>query len=165
MASKNGSQEADFDNWCEGILHLLKAPEQTASSKSDGGCANGNNCCSKKKSKKSGKGKKKEQENEAIYDSTSSMDDMDEPVLDLEDLGGLVANSEKENDVEDDNLSETGEIREMLTPQLRESLTKQGYRLIGTHSGVKLCRWTKVCTWRLFSLKNSCSHFLNFRQC
>jgi len=33
--------------------------------------------------------------------------------------------------------------KEMITPQLRQSLTKQGYNLIGTHSGVKLCRWTK----------------------
>jgi len=32
----------------------------------------------------------------------------------------------------------------MITPLLRQSLEKQGYRLIGTHSGVKLCRWTKV---------------------
>ena len=37
-----------------------------------------------------------------------------------------------------------GEVREMITPMLRESLEKQGYRLIGSHSGVKLCRWTKV---------------------
>lgn len=35
--------------------------------------------------------------------------------------------------------------REMITPALRQVLTKQGYKLIGTHSGVKLCRWTKVC--------------------
>ena len=28
-----------------------------------------------------------------------------------------------------------------LTPI--QSLTKQGYRLVGSHSGVKLCRWTK----------------------
>ncbi|KAM9801037.1 S-adenosyl-L-methionine-dependent tRNA 4-demethylwyosine synthase TYW1 isoform 2-T2 [Neosynchiropus ocellatus] len=33
--------------------------------------------------------------------------------------------------------------REMITPALRASLTKQGYKLIGSHSGVKLCRWTK----------------------
>ena len=26
---------------------------------------------------------------------------------------------------------------------LAQALTKQGYRLIGSHSGVKLCRWTK----------------------
>lgn len=31
----------------------------------------------------------------------------------------------------------------MLTPALRGALGKQGYHLIGTHSGVKICRWTK----------------------
>ena len=30
---------------------------------------------------------------------------------------------------------------EMLNPRLRNSLTKQGYKLIGSHSGVKLCRF------------------------
>ncbi|CAG12739.1 unnamed protein product, partial [Tetraodon nigroviridis] len=40
--------------------------------------------------------------------------------------------------------TEQGEdVREMITPSLREALTKQGYKLIGSHSGVKLCRWTK----------------------
>jgi tRNA wybutosine-synthesizing protein 1 len=34
--------------------------------------------------------------------------------------------------------------REMVTPEIRKSLTKQGYRVIGSHSGVKLCRWTKA---------------------
>ena len=38
----------------------------------------------------------------------------------------------------------TGEPREMVTPMLKKALEKQGYRLIGSHSGVKLCRWTKV---------------------
>merc|ERR1719378_2053340 len=33
--------------------------------------------------------------------------------------------------------------REMVTPELRTALTKQGYKIIGSHSGVKLCRWTK----------------------
>ena len=37
-----------------------------------------------------------------------------------------------------------GQARDMITALLRRSLEKQGYRLIGTHSGVKLCRWTKV---------------------
>eukprot|EP00210_Caulerpa_lentillifera_P005773 g5520.t1 len=36
-----------------------------------------------------------------------------------------------------------GAIKDMLTPLLRTSLTKQGYKLIGSHSGVKMCRWTK----------------------
>ena len=34
--------------------------------------------------------------------------------------------------------------KEMLNPTLRQSLTKQGYKLIGSHSGVKICRWTKA---------------------
>ncbi len=33
---------------------------------------------------------------------------------------------------------------EMVTPVVRESLTKQGYKIVGTHSGVKICRWTKA---------------------
>lgn len=32
---------------------------------------------------------------------------------------------------------------ELLYPRLRDNLSKQGYALIGSHSGVKLCRWTK----------------------
>lgn len=33
--------------------------------------------------------------------------------------------------------------REMVTPLVRASLSKQGYKIIGSHSGVKMCRWTK----------------------
>lgn len=36
------------------------------------------------------------------------------------------------------------EVRDMITPALRQALTKQGYKLLGSHSGVKMCRWTKV---------------------
>ena len=32
---------------------------------------------------------------------------------------------------------------EMVTPLQRKALTKEGYKLIGSHSAVKLCRWTK----------------------
>ena len=30
-----------------------------------------------------------------------------------------------------------------VSDSLRAALTKQGYKVVGTHSGVKLCRWTK----------------------
>lgn len=33
--------------------------------------------------------------------------------------------------------------REMVTKRHREQLTKEGYKIIGSHSAVKLCRWTK----------------------
>ena len=32
----------------------------------------------------------------------------------------------------------------MVTPTQRRALTKEGYKIIGTHSAVKLCRWTKA---------------------
>ncbi|KAI8374703.1 uncharacterized protein BYT42DRAFT_577340 [Radiomyces spectabilis] len=35
------------------------------------------------------------------------------------------------------------EVREMVSPMLHKNLTKQGYKIVGTHSGVKICRWTK----------------------
>ena len=56
-------------------------------------------------------------------------------VIDMEDLGNLINKRNKK--------SKSPEAKEMLTPLLRKSLEKQGYKLIGTHSGVKLCRWTK----------------------
>merc|ERR1711971_91940 len=33
--------------------------------------------------------------------------------------------------------------REMVTKRHREQLTKEGYKIVGSHSAVKLCRWTK----------------------
>ncbi|XP_073071320.1 S-adenosyl-L-methionine-dependent tRNA 4-demethylwyosine synthase TYW1 isoform X4 [Manis javanica] len=56
---------------------------------------------------------------------------------------------EKEQQEEETSLfrntvkNEASERRAMITPALREALIKQGYHLIGSHSGVKLCRWTK----------------------
>ena len=62
--------------------------------------------------------------------------------MDLEELGNftgslLVAKEKRMTEM-------NGPLNEMVTPILQESLTKQGYRIIGSHSGVKLCRWTKV---------------------
>lgn len=37
----------------------------------------------------------------------------------------------------------TSEPREMVSPMLYKNLTKQGYKIVGSHSGVKICRWTK----------------------
>merc|ERR1711959_463244 len=53
----------------------------------------------------------------------------------MEDLGNMV----KKTTVE----AEKAGPKEMLTDPLRKALTKQGYKLMRSHSGVKLCRWTK----------------------
>ncbi|XP_060928586.1 S-adenosyl-L-methionine-dependent tRNA 4-demethylwyosine synthase TYW1 [Limanda limanda] len=80
-------------------------------------------------------------------------------VVDMEDLGNIMNSMKKAKSKEEgrgggqmvkltklNGVKKTGdeeERREMITPALREALTKQGYKLIGSHSGVKLCRWTK----------------------
>jgi len=40
--------------------------------------------------------------------------------------------------------SAPGEKRKMVTPLMGKALAKQGYTVVGSHSGVKLCRWTKA---------------------
>ena len=148
--SLNGSLEADFDHWSAGVLHLLKGLDNPVEKS---GCSKGNDCCSKKKKKRvTGKRNGQVVETDVTLDSDSESDH-GEPVLDLEDLGSYVkketnteaiVEDEDDGEAEDEGGMANGEPREMLTPLLREALTKQGYRLIGSHSGVKLCRWTKV---------------------
>ena len=58
--------------------------------------------------------------------------------MDLEDIGTYMKKA-KEN-----AKANKKEPKEMVTPALRKSLTKQGYKIIGSHSGVKICRWTKA---------------------
>jgi len=60
----------------------------------------------------------------------------DDDVMDVEDMGDYVENNY--------STKPKGPPKEMVTPLIRKSLEKQGYKLIGSHSGVKLCRWTKV---------------------
>jgi len=59
-------------------------------------------------------------------------------VTDMEDLGTAM-----EEDNEGEGEVKSSEPKEMVTAQQAKSLKKEGYKLIGTHSAVKLCRWTK----------------------
>jgi len=43
-----------------------------------------------------------------------------------------------------DSACATGKVPEMLTKRHRAQLQKEGYQIIGSHSAVKLCRWTKA---------------------
>jgi len=97
--------------------------------------------------------------------------DPEKQVVDVEELGTVMANQarkpkaarpvakplpkpkpadapDSDDDVpeaqDEEKPSSAAPVRPMLTPQLRKTLSKQGYRLLGTHSGVKLCRWTKA---------------------
>jgi tRNA wybutosine-synthesizing protein 1 len=71
-------------------------------------------------------------------DTESEFDNEDEPadsnVLDLEDMGDVMSSQKT---------SIASDVTEMVTPSQSRALRKEGYKLIGTHSAVKLCRWTK----------------------
>lgn len=65
------------------------------------------------------------------YDETVE-DDEDDQLGDLEDIGNEAATVESE-------------MKQMVakdSPTFKK-LTKQGYTIVGSHSGVKICRWTK----------------------
>jgi tRNA wybutosine-synthesizing protein 1 len=74
-------------------------------------------------------------------------------VDDLEDLGGMVDPSNPNSLIPIDFTTYKSTIKpasaqvpkEMvpITSPTHASLTKQGYSIIGSHSGVKICRWTK----------------------
>lgn len=90
---------------------------------------------------------------------------VDDGLVDLEDLGtsintslagtdGKSKSQRKQEEQEGDGYVEpeigTGtagkapkKVHEMVTNLQRKALTKEGYRIIGTHSAVKMCRWTK----------------------
>ncbi len=68
-----------------------------------------------------------------------------EPMLDMEDMGNGGLDGEVDDATTADLLRIPNEQRrEMLTNMQRKALTKQGYQLLGSHSAVKMCRWTKA---------------------
>lgn len=72
------------------------------------------------------------EENHSDDDDDDDDGEKKEPdVMDLEDLGNAM----------DPSKNKIG--KEMVTPKQAIALKKEGYKIIGTHSAVKLCRWTK----------------------
>ena len=61
-------------------------------------------------------------------------------VEDLEDMGRIMMSSRKKNSK---TTEAEAEPKEMVTPKQAQALKKEGYKLIKSHSAVKLCRWTK----------------------
>lgn len=118
--SKHGGTEGDFDVWATKILSTLK-----------GDTPNG-------KIVANGIKMKVQEEDDVqgdVYEDEDDDVDGSKSVVDVEDLGVVMKSSQKKD--------EADSAVEMVTPIIRQSLTKQGYKLIGSHSGVKLCRWTK----------------------
>lgn len=153
--SKYGGIEQDFENWKKMFWKkVFKKVMEKKNKKSKDNCKDD---CKKCKCKESGEPCSSEEEE--LYETTSEEEDdiivgdddtdiklqTSSGVVDLEDLGKVMKTMKKAKVFrKSEELSKAnGEPREMITPLLRKSLEKQGYKLIGTHSGVKLCRWTK----------------------
>ncbi|XP_030898343.1 S-adenosyl-L-methionine-dependent tRNA 4-demethylwyosine synthase TYW1 isoform X2 [Melopsittacus undulatus] len=166
--SKHGSIEADFEAWKAKFLSRLQALCRGEKKPCSGKCKKGKCRSPGRQSRESsdhehGASQCENTEAEELFESSSEEEaDAEEAggassVLDVEDLGNIMrhmkeAKRERELEEGDVGMSSTqensgrkeeGGKREMITPALREALTKQGYKLIGSHSGVKLCRWTK----------------------
>ncbi|XP_075220091.1 S-adenosyl-L-methionine-dependent tRNA 4-demethylwyosine synthase TYW1-like isoform X2 [Lycorma delicatula] len=114
LNSKNGSIEKDFDAWCSKLLFNVKCwPNITSINKPL-------------------------ETTEDIPTTDDDEDDKESDLMDVEDIGVMLGKQKKSKLEKSDS-----EVKEMITPSLRQVLTKQGYKLVGTHSGVKMCRWTK----------------------
>jgi tRNA wybutosine-synthesizing protein 1 len=62
----------------------------------------------------------------------------------MEDLGAVIKKKKAAGVRTIREAAPGGKPRPMVTPKQHASLTKEGYKIIGTHSAVKLCRWTKA---------------------
>ncbi|XP_039418754.1 S-adenosyl-L-methionine-dependent tRNA 4-demethylwyosine synthase TYW1-like isoform X3 [Corvus cornix cornix] len=154
--SKHGSIEADFEAWKAKFLARLQALCKGEKKPCSGKCKKGKCKSSGKQSKESsdhehGTSEHENTEAEELFETSSEEEaGGTDSVIDVEDLGNIMGHMKKakrERELEEGaagtGRKEEAERREMITPALREALTKQGYKLIGSHSGVKLCRWTK----------------------
>lgn len=169
VKSRNGSVQADFVAWKGKFLNRLQALAKGEKKSCSGNCKTGGSCKNKKRERQEKEEKADLQNNSSEEELIESSSDEEESglqeekksasVVDVEDLGNIMTSARKAKAKEEDRgdgqmvklskmnglkkVEDEGERREMITPALREALTKQGYKLIGSHSGVKLCRWTK----------------------
>lgn len=166
---KNGDQGGAYKQWNDAMLASLLDPTQShvheayfSSDDEDGKSASENDDDEGDVNEDEIKKTKEEKLGLPTIDGDVSEGEM----VDLEDMGNVAikikqAKEDKALDEEayanqkvrakrsvgetkDGKAIKPREVREMVSPLLHKSLTKQGYKIIGTHSGVKICRWTKA---------------------
>ncbi|KAI3464962.1 hypothetical protein Pfo_021625 [Paulownia fortunei] len=129
-----GDLDEVFDRWSKKIVGVL----------------NGNLGENGWRFEKYGVGSESEREGEGEF-SEEDDDEVGENggesgIVDLEDIAGK-GPSRRSTVAAKANGKVNGQVlngeKEMVTPVIRANLVKQGYKIIGSHSGVKLCRWTK----------------------
>ncbi|KAF9403705.1 S-adenosyl-L-methionine-dependent tRNA 4-demethylwyosine synthase [Podila epigama] len=170
---KNGDQGGAFKQWNDAMLASLLDPNQSHvhevyySSDDEGGkSASENDDDDDEGVNEDGEAKKRTKEEKLGLPTIDGGDASEGEMVDLEDMGNVAikikqAKEDKALDEEayanqkvrakrsvgetkDGRAIKPREVREMVSPLLYKSLTKQGYKIIGSHSGVKICRWTKA---------------------
>ncbi|XP_038970433.1 S-adenosyl-L-methionine-dependent tRNA 4-demethylwyosine synthase-like [Phoenix dactylifera] len=119
----NGDMDEVFDSWSQKVIGLLKGDV----------CENGGHLASIIESNGFDSEEEEEEEEEA----------MESAVVDVEDIAGKAPSRKSTGALSNGGQNGDNGLREMVTPIIRTSLEKQGYKIVGSHSGVKLCRWTK----------------------
>eukprot|EP00163_Fabomonas_tropica_P031487 TRINITY_DN7509_c0_g1_i1.p1 TRINITY_DN7509_c0_g1~~TRINITY_DN7509_c0_g1_i1.p1 ORF type:complete len:724 (+),score=244.58 TRINITY_DN7509_c0_g1_i1:226-2172(+) len=100
-------------------------------------------------------------------ESDSDSDDADgsaESLVDMEDLGKAMGGGGGGGGDKGGKKGKSKKLRPMLSEGQKASLTKTGYKVIGSHSGVKLCRWTKnMLRGRGGCYKHTCYGIMSFQ--
>ncbi|KAI1313032.1 S-adenosyl-L-methionine-dependent tRNA 4-demethylwyosine synthase [Mortierella claussenii] len=169
---KNGDQGGAFKQWSDALLASLLDPTQShtheayfSSDEEDGASASEHDD-DEDELDEDGEPVKKTKGEKLGLPTIDGGDASEGEMVDLEDMGNVARKIKqaKEDKALDEEafanqkvrakraIGETKEgkaikpreVREMVSPLLYKSLTKQGYKIIGSHSGVKICRWTKA---------------------
>ncbi|NXS28996.1 TYW1 synthase, partial [Pomatostomus ruficeps] len=152
--SKHGSIEADFEAWKGKFLTRLQAFCKGEKKPCSGKCKKGKCKSSGKQSKESldhehGTSEHENTEAEELFETSSEEEaEGTDSVIDVEDLGNIMGHMKKAKVLllEGGGMVRTDPAAALpsCSPFLSNFLFHfSGYKLIGSHSGVKLCRWTK----------------------
>uniref|UniRef100_A0A671Q571 S-adenosyl-L-methionine-dependent tRNA 4-demethylwyosine synthase TYW1 n=1 Tax=Sinocyclocheilus anshuiensis TaxID=1608454 RepID=A0A671Q571_9TELE len=137
VKSRHGSVQADFQAWETKFLKRLQALAKGEKKACSGKCKSGS-CKNKKKHKEEAEDSQshteKNNSEEELMESSSDAESSAEEeksrgsVIDMEDLGNVMNRMKK---------------AKVKTKPCSSTVLTYRYKLIGSHSGVKLCRWTK----------------------
>ncbi|NXG85087.1 TYW1 synthase, partial [Stercorarius parasiticus] len=161
--SKHGSIEADFEAWKAKFLSRLQALCRGEKKPCSGKCKKGKCKSSRKQSKESsdhehGASEHENTEAEEFFETSSEEEaDAEEAggtnaVIDVEDLGNVMSHMKKAKVLLLERMSHIAGLNLLFCHPVMEKscghplliyFMFSGYKLIGSHSGVKLCRWTK----------------------
>uniref|UniRef100_A0A8C1PZL6 S-adenosyl-L-methionine-dependent tRNA 4-demethylwyosine synthase TYW1 n=1 Tax=Cyprinus carpio TaxID=7962 RepID=A0A8C1PZL6_CYPCA len=144
VKSRHGSVQADFQAWKTKFLNRLQALAKGEKKACSGKCKKGS-CKNKKKHKEEAEDSHSLEElMESSSDAESSAEEEKShgSVIDMEDLGNVM-NRMKKAKVKTKPCSSTVLTYSLCSFRTHLTIRDFRYKLIGSHSGVKLCRWTK----------------------